>query len=446
MFTGMGVSMRRLKGAGVNLLQLFFLMILQSCWWNSNSGSGGFTGVVPVFAGFRSSYVALPNDMAPNDSLAAYAHKGIFADLQPNGNYEFRVLLSTDVAEPILRLFVMSNIDFTRIQYHYGDITPQRQGDTLVYSTKIKGEANVRRFSVVLATAQKGAFAHAPKDFKLRGQGDFPAEFGINLIIAGQPTILQTSAEIQALVDSLDGMMKRVYNQNGVQYTGIQVYFAHNHPKEGKFFKSDEPFHLDSATFFSGLLERVSTGWPAQSKSNISIILLQDLFIKDAIGLSPLYGWSLGGGTASVMVFAVSIQGGTLDIYDITNTAAHEAGHFLGLRHTTSPPEELNITRDFSNKHDGLEDTPFCAAMHAYAQATSWDAGLNLNRLAKFHCGTMQATKRYIRNRPLLKGSTNICPDESNLMFFETVPGVEQVELSPMQVNIINRNLTLYPR
>src|SRR5690606_3695904 len=65
----------------------------------------------------------------------------------------------------------------------------------------------------------------------------------------------------------------------------------------------------------------------------------------------------------------LSARGGTP--VHVATTAAHELGHFLGLRHTSSTERDLQQDRDQSNTHDGFSSTTQCNVMNAVAKPMS---------------------------------------------------------------------------
>ena len=114
-------------------------------------------------------------------------------------------------------------------------------------------------------------------------------------------------------------------------------------------------------------------------------------------------------------------------------TAAHELGHFFGLRHTVSTRHDLLQDDDFSNIEDGFTDTKFC----------------NLNQNLAKRAATGEADMRGPGGTVYcLRIADNSCDpslcDLSNLMHPVDCGSLSDVKLSAEQVDFFKKNLATY--
>jgi hypothetical protein len=93
------------------------------------------------------------------------------------------------------------------------------------------------------------------------------------------------------------------------------------------------------------------------------------------LGFAPREAMDLNGDRESRVLLNVRGGGATA----MATTAAHELGHFLGLRHTTGTQLDLEADKDWSNRDDGFPSTEVCdraglAKAAAAAEAVSVEA------------------------------------------------------------------------
>jgi hypothetical protein len=145
------------------------------------------------------------------------------------------------------------------------------------------------------------------------------------------------------------------------------------------------------------------------------------------LGFAPREAFDLSGDLESRVL--LNVRGGSPASMAVT--AAHEMGHFLGLRHTSATALDRGEygDDDESNRDDGFASTPFCSA------------------LQKRGVGSMEIT-RLRSGRPycLRVAGTAItcdCTDNSNLMYPYACP-VTQKSLGLDQRAFLRNNLRVY--
>ncbi len=109
-------------------------------------------------------------------------------------------------------------------------------------------------------------------------------------------------------------------------------------------------------------------------------------------------------------------------------TAAHEIGHFFGLRHTVATRLDMEYDRDLSNRDDGFDDTPFCEV----------ESGIALAKIAT-------TGEDYRCMRVAADACSRSC-QLSNLMHPFECGGESQIMLSSQQIKFLRTNIALYQR
>ncbi len=132
----------------------------------------------------------------------------------------------------------------------------------------------------------------------------------------------------------------------------------------------------------------------------------------------------------------LSNQGG--DVYRLAATAAHEMGHFFGLRHTVATNLDLGQEDDDSNLDDGFTDTKLCALDIAIASA-------KISAQSKASITTKNSPPK-IGNYCLRRAGNdcNALCDLGNLMHAYECQSLVQKELSKQQILFLRTNISLY--
>src|SRR5690606_37655351 len=103
---------------------------------------------------------------------------------------------------------------------------------------------------------------------------------------------------------------------------------------------------------------------PGERRSGaINIYLVDNIDAGDVdgtiLGFAPREAFDLSGDAESRVI--LNARGGSASA--MATTAAHEIGHFLGLRHTSATLLDREYDNDESNRNDGFASTPFCNAL-----------------------------------------------------------------------------------
>jgi hypothetical protein len=125
-------------------------------------------------------------------------------------------------------------------------------------------------------------------------------------------------------------------------------------------------------------------------------------------------------------------------IASLATTAAHEVGHFFGLRHTTATEIDMGFDKDFSNVDDGLASTSMCTGLAKRGATSLVGQGGMEEGYAVGHDGMSYC----------LRIQSSSCPsqcDLENLMFpYDcSTQGELQRALTTEQIELWRKNLAL---
>lgn len=152
------------------------------------------------------------------------------------------------------------------------------------------------------------------------------------------------------------------------------------------------------------------------------------------VGFAPREAFDLSTNIESRIV--LNVQGSTGSVEQrgrsMAVTAAHELGHFLGLRHTSATMLDRGFDDDESNRDDGFASTPFCTSLE---KRSAIDAHAITARGAdgQAYCLRIAGT-----------AFTCACPDAGNLMYPYKCTDQPQKRLEADQQRVMRNNLKVY--
>lgn len=182
-------------------------------------------------------------------------------------------------------------------------------------------------------------------------------------------------------------------------------------------------------------LDTADIAIPGTRRENAVNIYLVDALSSETtegliLGFAPRESIDLHTDTESRVL--INVRGGSAT--EMAVTAAHEMGHFFGLRHTSATERDRGYDRDESNRDDGFPLTPFCSILRKEAAGGA---------------GSRVVTARARDGRAFclrVAGVSNTCdcPDAGNLMYPYGCNSANQKALSADQRTFLRVNMGLY--
>ncbi len=371
-----------------------------------STGDNGGGGGGPVT---RRLFVS---DPAANDSLPpAFAGPGVGFVLQPNQSYTLQVNTTTAGDQ-----LAFSSVDV------YGNLHPiatlSSQPDSSGEYFPLQSTLTTAQFFVGRLVAAGGVSA-APRIAHISLANVNPVEshnLSVHLFMVGRfANLPDTAAEnsfaqsflsqLTAIYDSFSVTLKSSYEL--VPDTQVAMPFGDTFVDlPGQRIPGDAHLYMVNSIYQSGApISSEILGFAPREVVNL------DLDPESRVLLSET------GGTAA----------------DLATTAAHELGHFFGMRHPTATNLDLAADDDQSNQDDGMASTPLCRDM-AMPKAGAAPAPKLVGPYGKPYC-------------LFVKGLPTSCPsdcDINNLMFaFACLPAAQQRNLTTEQQVFFRRNMGL---
>ena len=401
-------------------LVMWFFVGVMGCSFLTESESES----IPLPISEATNYQLYPNDSAANDSVAAWLAQGAFLRVHPQTSYVLSFDTVAESSPPVMHLYRV--VDAPREGYWnpvwIKKVEARQVGSRWEYPFDC-AEQEPARWSVVLV--QGDDYWQGPVNgLHWKGEGAYGTHLSLNLIVAGSFGGFLDSITIDSAAKDLLAGFRAQLAGSEIQVDSITVRRASSHPVFGASYPDNRP--VQGGYDGSGLSTDVLGGWPEVGVYYaLDIVLLRQFEWDGVLGLSPIFGGSLGGGTGSTVATATHYMnfGQEIQVHsqDWVNTVIHESGHFFGLRHTSSTTDDIINSGDASITEDGFSDTPVC-------DMVLQGGGVRrlTGRLVAFAGSDIQR-----------------CPDVNNLMFPYSFDGVLQNQLSPSQLALWQKSLQI---
>jgi len=373
----------------------------------------------------------IPNDGSPNDSCNAHLADGIVIPSFPGAKYQLSFTASDALSPPKLRLYklfkVNSKYGYTTDQVISGSLSDGKW--VYDFTSNFLGEVNW--LTVLERSGER--FTGVVKHLHVTADGVGSGHLSFNLWVTGAyfaPSGNETALQV---ANALLAGFRYFYSPSGVVVDSVYVLNAADHPLMGKQFPAQTPL---IATGLENRFDSLGYGLSGPSASSLDLVLVKGFSEQGMLGESPLLGLNLMQGETGSVVIATQRRSDSgvgyvpVALDELVTTAAHEVGHFFGLRHTTATSRDRQSSGDYSDVEDGLSDTPVCTSL------PDVNSGYSLNPSSK-----ILLSRIYVG---ALLVSLN-CPDQQNLMFPYAIGGTID-PLSAEQGALLLRNLRLFPR
>ncbi len=282
------------------------------------------------------------NDAALNDSLTpALVQSGVRFVLQPAKNYALTFLANEKNDQ--LAVFYYDDGGNLRKYQNYGVTI---QGTQEIFY--LKSDLSKPRFFVAQLLPPDGELAaQRLQSVKLVSLGTAsPNSLKIKLIFVGKLQGMATDVAKTNFANSFFKEIDAIFSPHGLSVEGLQEIVDPQGPTRVVPFSSR--FTPLDGTRSPGYVHfyLVDSIAPPPNSDPGGYIL----------GFSPREAMDLSSQPESRVVLGNRY----INISSLATTAAHELGHFFGLRHPTATDIDMDFDKDFSNYDDGLASTSLC--------------------------------------------------------------------------------------
>jgi hypothetical protein len=360
-------------------------------------------------AGQRRVYV---NDAAANDSLrSTLLTGGVYFVMQPGKRYTFQV--QGGVAGEYLQLLAASGRQYNFWKNVAGTLSNGTQTYTIQDTT-----ATSANYVIAFLKAASGGVGTRPTKVKLvPALPGFPDTIKVRLVLVRTLTGLSSTTAKNTFAHAFMANLAASYKRFGIVIdTSFQIVEP-DQPAMTVDFSATNTFPggtRQANTVYLYLVDKITISGSSASTGTI-------------LGFAPREAYDF----ASAEVVLSAENGVTAS--SIAVTAAHEMGHFLGLRHTTSTALDQVGDDDLSNIEDGFDSTGYCGGLTKRMGSPTIQNIRMPN--GKPYCLRIAAA-----NCP------SACTDKRNLMFPYQCLDVNQDSLVNQQKNFIRQNLSLFQK
>jgi hypothetical protein len=173
---------------------------------------------------------------------------------------------------------------------------------------------------------------------------------------------------------------------------------------------------------------------PARVPGAIHLYLVDSIHSENTngtiVGFAPREAFDLSSSGQSRVI--LNVRGGPPGFVAVT--AAHEMGHFFGLRHTTASDLDMASDKDVSNRDDGFASTAVCGELKKQAVQDV----IRMPAVQRSPDGAVYCL------RVAAQFDNCTCPDAGNLMFPYTCREFSQKTMGSDQQRLLRNNLKIY--
>ncbi len=360
------------------------------------------------------------NDPAANDSLpGTLTTQGLLLVMQP-GSKQYRLVAAGGNVLDQLDLYVRNSGGGFSFQQ---SVSGTNVGDSVSYALTATNTKTTADYYLVFLRGETGAVqATPPRSVRL-----FPVDTAlatslkVRLHLVRQLRGLSSDADRAAYASAFHGELKAILQSHGVTLDTSTTNVEADQPPltivyNGNVSLPEAPRLADGVNMY--MVDSISGGEEG------SVV----------VGFAPREAFDLGANPESRIVLNVMGSNGSVEqrARAMAVTAAHELGHFLGLRHTSATAMDRDYDNDDSNRDDGFASTPFCASLE---KRSIVDARRITARRADGQAYCLRVTGTAF---------TCSCPDAGNLMYPYKCPEVTQTTLGADQQRVMRNNLKVY--
>lgn len=351
------------------------------------------------------------NDVAENDSLpSTLLDNGLLFVLQPGENYRLRLKTSA-LTDSIVFYARGSNGDFTPVRTVGGTADG---GDFRAFGlTPTKTSAE---YYLAFLRAANGGMASLPDSVRLVSVDTTGAlSLKVRLFMVRGLYGLATDADKAAYARAFQTELRSIYAAYGITVDTSTVIV--------------DPTGTPLTLVFNGSFVSL----PGERRTDgINLYLVDSIRSTGTtgmvVGYAPREAFDLAANAESRVV--LNVRGGSAQ--DMAVTAAHEMGHFIGLRHTTATATDRSFDDDESNRDDGFASTPYCSNLQKRSASPEPAVREEIFRGPRGRAYCLRVAGTAI---------TCGCSDSPNLMFPYTCDQSAQKALGADQQKFLRNNL-----